>query len=472
MDLSSLYELIERFHRTNQLPVFLLGIVVTLLFGFFAMRLMRLRIVSVTGSKSAVNRLERRIEALSSDKDHLNDKLNYAEKDADAARARIGELKSHLEAKTQTITELTTDCERLKDEMMVMGQGAQLLAERNSKLRRSAAKLSANLETIKVSNGRIWEIPVTGNASPFRSLSQRRTPILSLLNLKGGVGKTTIAANLAVAMFQQGWRVLVVDLDHQGTLSQLLLSDTEMKDLIGSRRLVHEALDDPSDGLAKFQKAIVRISRFPQAEIFLVAADEELGNVETAMSQRWIAQMTGDDIRYRLRAILHSETIAERFDFILLDCPPRLTTACINALGASDYVLVPVLPNSTSTAAVPRLLRWMKHLRQVACPELSVIGVVGNKAKFYGNAPVKMQQAELDSLEGYCKDTWGEALKFFPPLRTHDSVAQPLPALDPKLRGPYFDLVNQLNKELPSYARSRSSALLAGTNTPVGSVRS
>jgi cellulose biosynthesis protein BcsQ len=353
-----------------------------------------------------------------------------------------------------------------------MGQEAQTLAERNSKLRRTAAKLSANLETIKVSNGRIWEIPVIGNVSPFRSLSQRRTPILSLLNLKGGVGKTTITANLAIAMFQQGWRVLVVDLDHQGTLSQLLLSDTEMTDLIGSRRLVHEALDDPGDGLEKFQKAIVRISRFPQAEIFLVAADEELGDVEMAMSQRWIAQMTGDDIRYRLRAILHSQKIADRFDFILLDCPPRLTTACINALGASDYALVPVLPNSTSTAAVPRLLRWMRNLRHVACPELSVMGVVGNKAKYYGDAPVKRQQAELDSLQGYCKETWGEPIRFFPSLRAHDPVTQPLPALDPKLRGPYFDFVNQLNKELPSYARSRSSALFASANTAVGSIRS
>ena len=168
-----------------------------------------------------------RIDALSSDKDHLTDKLNQAEKEADVAKTRIGELKCHLEAKAQTITEITADCERLKDEMAVVGQETQAPTERNNKLRRNAAKLSANLENIKVSNGRIWEVPVTGNASPFRSLSQRRTPILSLLNLKGGVGKTTITANLAVAMFQQGWRVLVVDLDHQGTLSQLLLSDTE-----------------------------------------------------------------------------------------------------------------------------------------------------------------------------------------------------------------------------------------------------
>ena len=81
------------------------------------------------------------------------------------------------------------------------------------------------------------------------------------------------------------------------------------------------------------------------------------------LSHRWQAKITTDDVRYRLRAILHSAEIADRFDFILLDCPPRLTTACINALAASDYVIVPVLPNPISTAAVPRLLQWLKLLR-------------------------------------------------------------------------------------------------------------
>ena len=114
-----------------------------------------------------------------------------------------------------------------------------------------------------------------------------------------------------------------------------------------SRRLIHKALQDATDGLASFRQAIIRVSIVADSEISLVAADEELGDVEMATSHRWQAKITDDDVRYRLRAILHSAEIAERFDFILLDCPPRLTTACINALAASDYAMIPVLPNAT-----------------------------------------------------------------------------------------------------------------------------
>ena len=87
--------------------------------------------------------------------------------------------------------------------------------------------------------------PRRRRAAPFRPLSQRRTPILSFVNLKGGVGKTTISANLAVALGEEGWRVLVVDLDYQSSLSQILLCPAEMDELIGSRRLIHEALAAP-----------------------------------------------------------------------------------------------------------------------------------------------------------------------------------------------------------------------------------
>ncbi len=142
-------------------------------------------------------------------------------------------------------------------------------------------------------------------------------------------------------------------------------------------------------------------------------------------------QLTPDDVRFRLRAILHTKEIADRFDFILLDCPPRLTTACINALAASDYVLIPVLPNVISTAAVPRLLRWLKNLRLVACPDLAVLGIVGNKVKYYGANAVKNQQVELNSLGDLCQKSEGRPIKFLPPFRIHDALVQPLPASIP-----------------------------------------
>jgi cellulose biosynthesis protein BcsQ len=471
LDFSSLYELVERFHRTNQLPAFLVGVLVSIPLGILALRLMRAKMGASSVFMEKIERLENQIDGLRSEKEQLRNELSHAKEDATARGTLIGELKGRSADQTQKITDLTAVCEGLKEELSELEREKNELAKRCQKARGRALKLSEKLQSVEVSNGRIWEVSVPASAFPFRALSQRRTPIISLVNLKGGVGKTTITANLAVAMNKLGWRVLLVDLDHQGSLSQLLLADSELNDLLVSRRFVHDALNDPADGLASFRRAMVRLTKVPQSKTFLVAANEELGDLETALSQRWPVKLTTDDVRYRLRAILHAKEISDQFDFILLDCPPRLTTACINALAASDYVLIPVLPSAISTVAVPRLLTWMRHLRRTACPELAVMGVIGNKVKYFKNSPVKRLQSELDSLAVPCQDAWGESVKFFPPLRVHDPSTQPLPALEPGLGSAYLDIVDQLNKELPSYARSRSPKLSASVNSPVGGVR-
>ena len=434
MDLRGLYELLERFQRSNQLPAFLIGVVVALVIAYFILRMFRLRVFNDAGRDREIRGLEKQVYELEAETKGLRKDLLHTEKHADALKTRIFELTGGLKAQLATTSDLRAECERFKERQRTREYEKRKLFEVIKKTRRLATKLNEKLAAIAVSNGRIWEVAAASGVALFRPLNQRRTPILSFVNLKGGVGKTTIAANLAVAMNQLGWRVLVVDLDYQGSISQLLLSRGEIDELIESRRLIHEVFQNKADGLASFRRAIVRVSTVPNSEIFLVAADEELGDLETALSHRWAARITTDDVRYRLRTVLHSAEIADRFDFILLDCPPRLTTACVNALAASDYVMVPVLPNSTSTAAAPRLLLWLKHLRLLACPDLSVMGVIGNKAKYYGDAPVKNQRAELDALAGLCQDVWEEPVRFFQPMRLHDPLSQPLPALDPKLR--------------------------------------
>ena len=439
--------------------------------AFFVLRFFRLRILSVRGRDSETKALEVRVTELTSENKQLQRDLRHTEKHADVIKVRISELSGRLKAQNEISSDLSAECEQLKERLLKENHERRRLLEAYRKSRRLVTSLNDQLETIAVCDGRIWEVAAGNGATPFRSLSQRRTPIVSFVNLKGGVGKTTVSANLAVAMGEHGWRVLIVDLDYQSSLSQLLLSPSEMDELIGSRRLFHETLGDAAGGLAAFRRAICRVTKVPDSEVYLVAADEELGNLETALSHRWQAKITADDVRYRLRTVLHSAEIADRFDFILLDCPPRLTTACINALAASDYVIVPVLPNPTSTAAVPRLLRWLKLLRQHTCPELAVMGVIGNKAKYYGAAPVSKQRNELDSLAGLCQDVWGEPVTFFPAMRMHEPSSQSFPVLDPKVRAAYLDLALQLNEELPNYARSRSSKLSSGVNDPVGSVR-
>src|SRR5262249_59556869 len=113
-------------------------------------------------------------------------------------------------------------------------------------------------------------------------------------------------------MGEYGWRVLVVDLDYQSSISQLLLSGSEMDELIGSRRLVHEALGECAAGQAGFRRAVCRASKLSDFEIFLVAAGEELGHFEKALSHRWPGEITIHDIPYRLRTNFHFVENPER----------------------------------------------------------------------------------------------------------------------------------------------------------------
>jgi cellulose biosynthesis protein BcsQ len=475
MDYPGIYELLVRFHRSNQLPVFLIGalagVAVTVLIGSLVVRALRFKIGGTTGLHGKIDQLEAKIDALNSEKERALNNLRRSEHNMDMARGKIGELTGRVKRRNHALAALKVECDGVKASALDREQQERRLAKHYLKARRLIDDLRARLAALESFSAREWESAVRNGAPAFRPLSQRHTPIVSLLNLKGGVGKTTIAANLAVAMAQEGLRVLLVDLDYQGSLSQLVLSNASMQDLLESRRLVHLALDEPASGLASFKQALVRLDLVGPGSIALVAADEELLDVETVLAQRWHAQTTADDVRYRLRAILHAGEIADQFDFILLDSPPRLTTACVNALGASDYVLIPVLPNKTSTEAVPRLLRWLKRLAHVMCPELSVMGVIGNKARFYSDAPVKKQQAELNSLVKLCQDAWGQPVHFFSPLPMHDPAENLLPARDPKYRDAYLTLVDQLNKELPNYARSRSPELFASADSAVGSLR-
>ena len=141
---------------------------------------------------------------------------------------------------------------------------------------------------------------------------------------------------------------------------------------------------------------------------------------------RWYSGLSDDDVRYRLRHALHSRELREHYDVVLIDCPPRLTTGCVNALAASDYVLIPVLLEKTSTEAVPRTLSWLKRFQAQVCTELDVLGVVGNKA----NPRIKLINRERilwTGLEPKCRDAWGDGVRLFDEIiRDHSDAKRPL----------------------------------------------
>jgi cellulose biosynthesis protein BcsQ len=278
----------------------------------------------------------------------------------------------------------------------------------------------------------------------------RRAVIISIANLKGGVGKTTITANLGATLAKVGLKVLLMDLDYQSSLSNLCLLPQEKDQVRRSGRYLSGFLEDGGD-LSRLNQSVTLIEAgVDPGQLYLAPVGEEFDDVENRLMARWHAGLSEDDVRYRLRHALHTRDLRDHYDVVLIDCPPRLTTGCVNALAASDYVLIPVLLEETSTEAVPRTLSWLKKFRDKVCAGLDVLGVVGNKANPRRKL-IDRQEILWTRLPLTCRDSWGDSVRFFDEIiRDHPNVDGRFAALDPKYECQYHALVDQIREEIPN----------------------
>jgi cellulose biosynthesis protein BcsQ len=205
--------------------------------------------------------------------------------------------------------------------------------------------------------------------------NKRRPLIMTLLNYKGGVGKTTTTANLA-AFFDEklNKRVLLIDLDYQGSLSTVLRKNiraTTVSSRVSSLIEFHERIDAE----ALLQNSTTELyGNFTQTK--LVSSFYKLARVEERVMVEWLLQRTTDDIRYRLARLLLDDSLGERYDVVLIDAAPRLTTATINALCASTHVLVPGIFNLVSAEPVANFIRDTSQIMSRLNPRLTFVGVV------------------------------------------------------------------------------------------------
>jgi cellulose biosynthesis protein BcsQ len=232
--------------------------------------------------------------------------------------------------------------------------------------------LGGLLQRLSQDEKALWtEFPVQ---LPFKNFNARveraAPPILTVANLKGGVGKTTLLVNFAGYLSRLGKRVLLIDLDYRGALTAMLQSG-------GSPKVskVNELLKrDPS--FSKLTDLMEDLS--PQlSNSYLVPAFYELARFEDLLMTGWMIREGGDDIRYRLARVLLDDRARQRFDAVLIDAPSRFATGMVNALCASTHLLVPTIFNAPAVDAAEKLLGVIKStFIDNLNPRLRVIGVL------------------------------------------------------------------------------------------------
>lgn len=198
--------------------------------------------------------------------------------------------------------------------------------------------------------------------------------VIAVANQKGGVAKTTTTANLGAALSQAGYRVLLLDMDPQGSLTVWSGRNPDTLDLT-----MYDALIKGRDS----------------REILLPTAlgpDLLPANIDLSMAEM---ELLGAVARERRLAMVLAP-VRDEYDFILMDCQPSLGLLTVNAFTAADEVLVPVVCEFLSTRAVDVLLRMMAKVRLEQNSRLKLTGFVPTMY----DARLRHARAELEELQG------------------------------------------------------------------------
>lgn len=183
--------------------------------------------------------------------------------------------------------------------------------------------------------------------------------VISFINQKGGVGKTTMCFNVAHALKESGKKVLAIDLDPQGNLSMLFGGEADYN--------IYHLMVNSVKELKVLHSPVVISDVLKKGEVDLISGGQELSGFDlTVASVNTPRQLI-------LKKFLEQNGFTSRYDYIVIDCPPTLGLLVINALCASDGVIVPFRPDDFSSKGLDHfysVLEDVEDMGIVKVPEI------------------------------------------------------------------------------------------------------
>jgi chromosome partitioning protein len=244
--------------------------------------------------------------------------------------------------------------------------------------------------------------------------------VVSVINYKGGVGKTSLTANLGAELASRGLSVLLIDLDAQASLTFSFISPDEWAARFEADKTIKAWFDSYENGTPISLKSLIQRPERVQGHLSgrgkldMIYSHLGLINVDLELATKlgganlMQAKKNFIAVHRRLSVGLKELAKAGRYDVVLIDCPPSFNIVTKTALIASDYLLVPTRPDELSTLGIDYLLRSIRQLiddyndyvdlqqgpvAQRIRP--MIVGVVFTMVQEYGGGPISAQRSYI-----------------------------------------------------------------------------